>query len=457
MQVVQLFQRFIYPVDEEYKKYVFAEVEKSATFSFDFFLLVVLSCSIATLGLVSNSAAVIIGAMLVAPLMSPIIGIGMASISGDARLARKAAVALLYGAILAVSLSCLMTLINTKLPFVVLQELPSEVLARTRPSPIDLVIALAGGLAAAYALTRPNISAALPGVAIATALMPPLCTVGIGIALFRWDVAGGASLLFITNAITIAFASAIVFFLRGFAFDAHCVNNHVPSTLLVSALITLVLLVPLTYYSVQFVRTANENRIINEAVFAEVAKMDAELVDIKALRTDTGLDMVITLRTTSPLHYEEVLGLQEGIVDKLALPVSLKVNQVFAERLDPLIPPTPTFTFTPGPSPTVTLSPTITSTFTPSPTATATPTPSPTNSPTPLFGQALNTTLPRLQLYQNPGGPVIGAIRPGQTLTILYGRQQLNGLVWAQVVDQEGRLGWIPELYIKIITTTPAP
>ena len=66
-------------------------------------------------------------------------------------------------------------------------------------------------------MTQPNISVALPGVAIATALMPPLCTVGIGIALNRWDVAGGATLLFITNTVTIAFASALVFFLRGFS------------------------------------------------------------------------------------------------------------------------------------------------------------------------------------------------------------------------------------------------
>ena len=118
---------------------------------------------------------------------------------------------------LAVALATLMTLVNNLLPFFSIQELPQEILARTRPTPIDLVIALAGGVAAAYALTEPNLSAALPGVAIATALMPPLCTIGIGVALNRWDVAGGATLLFITNTITIAFASVLVFFLRGFS------------------------------------------------------------------------------------------------------------------------------------------------------------------------------------------------------------------------------------------------
>ncbi len=168
------------------------------------------------MGLVTNSPAVIIGAMLVAPLMSPIIGLGLASITGNGRLAKMALSALLSGAGLAILLSTILTVINRHLPFVVLQELPAEVLARTHPSPIDLLIALTGGLAAAYALTRPNISAALPGVAIATALMPPLCTIGIGIAFESWQVAGGATLLFVTNTITIAFAAALVFFLRGF-------------------------------------------------------------------------------------------------------------------------------------------------------------------------------------------------------------------------------------------------
>ena len=115
--------------------------------------MVVLSCSIATLGLITDSPAVIIGAMLIAPLMSPIIGIGLASITGEGRLAEASASALLRGALLAILLAIVMTYINRYLPFVVLQELPAEVVARTHPSPIDLVIAMAGGLAAAYAMT----------------------------------------------------------------------------------------------------------------------------------------------------------------------------------------------------------------------------------------------------------------------------------------------------------------
>lgn len=456
MQIIQPLHKWIHPLNADEKMVVTQDIRQFATSSFDFFLLVVLSCSIATLGLITNSPAVIIGAMLVAPLMSPIIGIGMSSITGDSLLARNSATALLRGATLAVLLSSLMTVVNANLPFVVLQELPGEVLARTHPSPIDLVIALAGGLAAAYALTRPNISAALPGVAIATALMPPLCTVGIGVALTRWDVAGGALLLFITNAITIAFAAALVFFLRGFLPGPKVVGQRFPQALLISATITLILLIPLTYYSVKFFQQANENRIINEVVQTEVARLKAQLVELNVTHLANKFDMIITVRTSTALRYEQVTALQKAIVDELQFPVSLKVNQVFAEQLDPLIPPTPTLTptltptATPGPSPTVTASPL------PPATATAISTFTPTATATPGLGQAISTGLPRLQLYQSPNGPVIGQIRPGQGLTLLYGKQDENGLIWIEVMDSDGRIGWIPEIYLRVVTATPS-
>lgn len=453
MKAYLFLQRLVHPLNPDEKKQIIQDIRQSASSGFDFFLLVVLSCSIATLGLVTNSPAVIIGAMLVAPLMSPIIGIGLSSITGDSLLARNSATALLRGAALAILLSTLMTMVNTKLPFVVLQELPNEVLVRTHPSPIDLVIALAGGLAAAYALTRAKLSAALPGVAIATALMPPLCTIGVGIALGRWDVAGGATLLFITNAITIAFSAALVFFLRGLSPERHIVDHQPPRSLVISALITVTLLVPLTYYSVQFFQQANENRRIHEVVNLEVAHINAELVELNVSHSADELDMIITVRTSAALRYEQVTALQKAIVDGLQRPVSLKVNQIIAERLDPLIPPTPTWTptmtptYTPGPSPTVTASPLP-------PTATLTFTPTATS--TPGLAQVLSVGLPRLQLYQSPNGPVIGQIRSGQVLTLLYGKQDSAGLIWVEVMDSEGRIGWIPEIYLNSITATPS-
>ncbi len=455
MEFLKRVRKFVHSPSPQQRKVIVGEIFESASPGFDFFLLVVLSCSIATMGLITNSPAVIIGAMLVAPLMSPIIGLGLASIIGSVRLAESATAALVRGAALAILLSALMTLINRNLPFVVLQELPSEILARTHPSPIDLVIALAGGLAAAYAMTRPNISAALPGVAIATALMPPLCTIGVGIALERWDVAGGATLLFITNAITIAFAAALIFFLQGFAPRSRDEEGQiVPRYLLISAGLTLFLLLPLSYYSIRFFSEANENRNINEVVAAEVARINgSQLVELNVQHMPEGLDMVITLRTSAPLRYEQVTTLQEAIAIGLQQPVSLKVNQVFAEQFDPLLPPT--FTPTPSPTSTRTSGPSLAPTQVPTSTPTRTATSSPT--PTPGLAQVVTFNVPPLRLYQSPGGPVIGQLRSGQILRLLYGTQELDGLVWVEVMDGEGRVGWIPESYLHSVTATPIP
>ncbi len=462
------------PLPAERRSEVVEDIAQSASPGFDFFLLVVLSCMIATMGLITDSPAVIIGAMLLAPLMSPIIGIGLASITGNANLLQKSLSALLRGALLAVGLATLVTLINNQIPFIAMQELPREVLSRTRPTPIDLAIALAGGIAAAYALTQPALSAALPGVAIATALMPPLCTVGIGLALGQWAVAGGAALLFLTNAVTIAFAAVLVFFIRGFARGKPVVKDRrLPQGLVLSAVLTALLLIPLTYYSVQFFQDASENRLINSVVHAEVSKIaNAELTEIKINRNGSALDMVLTIRTNSNLRYEQVTDLQKAIVSGIHMPVSLKVNQIFAERLDPLIPPTPTPTptatpsATPGPSPTATRTPTLTptalpsSTSTPTQTETPTPTHTPTVTPTVSQGRIVFTLFPAPKIYQSPGGPVIGDLYYQQPITILYRRVPLNGLIWVEIQDLEGRVGWVPEVYIQLIlptsTSTPA-
>ncbi len=278
-------QKVIPSVTLERRAEVRTNMRESAQPDFEYFVLVVLSSMIATLGLLTNSGAVIIGAMLVAPLMSPIIGLGLGSLIGDETLLKNSATAIIRGAVIAVFIAIFLTWLNVSLPFVTLHDLPSEVLARTRPTPIDLLIALAGGLAAAFALAQPSLSAALPGVAIATALMPPLGTVGIGIAMGRWDVAGGALLLFITNAVTIAFASMLIFWALGFT-PGQKVGKRVPRSLMISALVTLVMLLPLSFLSISFFQEASRNREINTVVTEEVAKRGAVLTDLGVGRTD---------------------------------------------------------------------------------------------------------------------------------------------------------------------------
>ncbi len=475
VRLLYFWRKLLPPLSPKRRGEVRVLLRRASKPDFDYFVLVLLSSIIATLGLLTDSSAVIIGAMLVAPLMSPVIGLGMASITGDEVLLKDSVTALLRGIVLAILLAVVFTLLNTRLPIIALGDiLPGEILARTQPSPVDLMIALAGGLAAAFALAQPEISAALPGVAIATALMPPLCTVGIGLALSEWRIAGGASLLFLTNLVAIAFASMLVFVALGFRAGSDG-QDQSRRNLRISATLTLFLLLPLTYLAYEAFQQGTQDHLIRQAVAAAIPSAPGvELVDVGYTRQGDILQLNITVRSDHELRYEETRALQNAILSDLSglkdsLQIGMAFNQILVERLNPAIPPTPTATstptatHTPGPSPTstptATRTPTATATptETPTETPTRTPTGTPTSTPTPVQARTFNVIFPGLSMRQWPAGPVIGTLRPYQSVTLLYGREVVKGLVWVEVMDGEGRRGWVPEAYVFPYTPTPTP
>ena len=189
---------------------VFAAMSRGARANIDYYMLILLSSAIATLGLILNSGAVIIGAMLVAPLMNPILAIGNGLVLGNFLLMRRGLKAVLNGICIVIAVAAAFVI------FLPVQEPGSEILARTEPNVFDLLVALAAGAAAAYGVSRKSVAAALPGVAIAVALVPPLCVVGYGFGTARFLVAGGALLLFATNFAAIIMAGAAVFYFLGF-------------------------------------------------------------------------------------------------------------------------------------------------------------------------------------------------------------------------------------------------
>jgi uncharacterized hydrophobic protein (TIGR00271 family) len=446
----------------ERRSEVLEELDQASSPGFDYFLLVMLSCIIATLGLVTNSVAVIIGAMLVAPLMSPILGLSLASVAGEQVMFRRAVIALIEGVVLAVALSALISWAVHALPLGALIELPSEVLARTQPTPFDLGIALAGGIAAAYALAQPRLSAALPGVAIATALMPPLCTIGIGLALSNLNIATGASLLFFTNLATISFGGILVFVALGFR-PAHLEQtwNHLPRSLVVSALLVLLISVPLAVLTLGLVRQSQFQRVVRDIVVSEVDKLpDAQLVDLSLNTEDSALGLHATVRTSRQPTYSQVISMQQSIASQLGRTVALQLIIIPTTKLDPLVPPTSTLTSTPGPSATPTSSPTFkptstrtpTATFTPTQTSTPTQTPTatPTLTPTPVIAYITNTGGLGIYLWDAPAGKIVGALPDGAPVQILYRRETLNGTEWIEIRDALGRTGWIPNRYLII-------
>ena len=158
---------------------------------------------IASIGLNVNSTAVIIGAMLISPLMGPIMGVGLGAAVYDFALIRTSLLNLAIASAISLAVS---TLYFTITP---LSEAQSELLARTSPTLWDVLIALFGGLAGIVGITREEKSNVIPGVAIATALMPPLCTAGYGLATGQWHYFGGAFYLYSINCVFIALATVI--------------------------------------------------------------------------------------------------------------------------------------------------------------------------------------------------------------------------------------------------------
>ncbi|MBR1576654.1 MAG: DUF389 domain-containing protein [Bacteroidales bacterium] len=167
----------------------------------------ILACSIliASAGLSINSTAVIIGAMLISPLMGPIIGIGLSLGTGDAKLLRFSALNLAVMVIASLLFSTLFYIISPLEPVT-----PTELEARTSPTIYDVLIALFGGFAGILENSRKEHGTVLSGVAIATALMPPLCTAGYGISHLSWHFFGGAMFLFLINAVFIILATYLI-------------------------------------------------------------------------------------------------------------------------------------------------------------------------------------------------------------------------------------------------------
>lgn len=178
----------------------------------EYFLMIILSVLMATFGLLLNSGSVIIGSMLVAPLLYPVLGVSMGIVMVDSKLIRRSFYTILKSMGWAVLMSALIALFFSGANL----QLNAEIMARTEPSLSYAAISIIAGLAASFSLISPRLNASLPGVAISVALIPPLSVVGIGVALWDWKIVSGALVLFLINIGGILSASMIVFSMLNF-------------------------------------------------------------------------------------------------------------------------------------------------------------------------------------------------------------------------------------------------
>ncbi|MGB4910881.1 MAG: TIGR00341 family protein [Candidatus Dechloromonas phosphoritropha] len=187
---------------------LYAEVEKNSQLDLNYLVFIALSTVVAAIGLVENNVAVVIGAMVIAPLLGPNLALSLATAMGDVGLMRRSVIALLTGVALAVLISALIG------KFWIFDLSSSEFMSRTNAGLDSVVLALASGAAAALSLTARQ-SSALVGVMVAVALLPPAAVLGIALGQGNYGLAAGAGLLLAVNVVCVNLASKLVFFIKG--------------------------------------------------------------------------------------------------------------------------------------------------------------------------------------------------------------------------------------------------
>lgn len=322
--------RLFPPLTKQEREDIYQQIQENSTPSPSFYLMVCLSTLIAAYGLLANSTAVVIGAMLVAPLMGPIFGIALGLSSGDNLLSRNAVVSEILGVLVAICLAALIGMVPLRPTF------GTEILARTQPTIYDIIIALASGLAGAYAMVNKRLSPALPGVAVATALVPPLATTGLCLATRNWDWALGAFLLFLANLLAIEIAAAIVYSLAGLI-KLNRENGWITLMRRFSLSLTVLLLVAVfmthTLYSIVSERQLTEKlrTVVSEEVKATAG---ARLSEIRYDLSGDRLEVMAVVLTPQEFRAQRVADMEKVLQQKVDPRVHLVIRSLISRDAD---------------------------------------------------------------------------------------------------------------------------
>jgi uncharacterized hydrophobic protein (TIGR00271 family) len=287
--------------------------------SFEFFVLLGSSTIIATLGLFQNSAAVIIGAMIIAPLMRPLMGLALGSITADQKLFNRSLITLIAGSAFGI---CISYLGATLLQFI---QLTPEIVGRTHPTLLDLGVALAAGSVGAYCQSKSDIRDTLAGVAIAVALVPPLSVVGIGLSRGAPEVASGAALLYMTNLVGITAAAAAVLLMMGYS-----PLDKAKPAIFASVTFLALLLIPLGLSMRELVlenRLGMEiNNLLKEKTFTF---KNARLHSVEVKRFKTPMEVIATVYgEENEFVPKQVRSVQDFLIKHIGMPLDFKLRVI---------------------------------------------------------------------------------------------------------------------------------
>lgn len=301
---------------------------EESTLDINYVVLILGSCVIATFGLLSNSAAVIIGAMIVAPLMLPIRGLAFGALKGNISLFRKGLTAIVIGTIIAIILAWFLG------SLVRVPNFGSEVVARSKPTLLDLGIAVAAGGISAFAKVQPKVSGTLAGTAIAVALMPPICVIGLGLSHANWSLSLGASLLYLTNLLGITLSCMLTFLIAGY------IPLYRARKALIWALtLTAILLIPLGVSFAELLRQSQLEVSLKRALLNRTITFQR----VELIKSDTNWltkppEVSLTVRSSEALTPKQVQLLEAFVETEMGQKFTLifqvsQVEEVRGERL----------------------------------------------------------------------------------------------------------------------------
>ena len=283
-------------------------------------VMLILSVSIATFAVLQDSTAVVIGAMLIAPLMTPILGLAGAVVNGWRRRAAASSALVAAGAAASIALAYL---ISRWVPELVSFDANTQITSRVNPTLVDMLIALAAGAAGAFATVNVRVASSIAGVAIAVALVPPLGVVGVALESQRWDDAFGAFVLFMTNFVSIVLAAAGVFILTGLAQGSRLreQRRQIASTLAPFGALALAVMVPLVFTAEGILASASQTKTAQQVVndwLGEDTRLRVEQVAVE--------DGTVTVDIAGTEVLPPPRQLQSQLSEELGDPVELVIE-----------------------------------------------------------------------------------------------------------------------------------
>lgn len=303
---------WLYRATPEEFRNLFQQLRESAKASETYVTLMILSTILATFGLFADSTPVIIGAMILAPLMSPIMAMGMGLVRrGERGLLSSSVRSFLIGVGLALGCAVVMTLVTP------LRTVNNEIGTRLNPTLLDMGVAVISGVAGAYAHARAEVAKSLAGVAIAVALVPPLAVAGVGIGWWDWGVFSGAGLLFVTNFAGMVLAASATFLVLGYSpyrFSRRGLAGAALATLAVSAL-----LVP------GFARMVDKHRVIDSLDGWRTNGVELRSVD---LRYGKPVRVSATLLSDGSMDTEDIDRVKRAVSERLGREIVLEATVV---------------------------------------------------------------------------------------------------------------------------------